>query len=104
MSAVVETIGRRTGTPRRAEVWFVETADEFRLLAHRESSWWRNRPIALAIGSRRIDVERIEVSESAELLDETLELFRGKYGASSVAQWYEGTARKVVRLRRTPGC
>ncbi len=99
------TRGRKTGKPRRVELWFVFRDGAVYLLAHggaggRGTHWFRN-----LAADPRVEVEaggRRWAGTAQVLPPETVGLvtdwFRVKYGPEVVRRWYEGTARLPVRV------
>src|SRR5437016_12258134 len=85
------TRGRKTGLKHDVELWFAFEDGRLYFLAHESSHWWKN-----VVKTPRVEVEVSElVFEGtgrlvAEKRDQTVELFRGKYGSSPVEPWYGG--------------
>ncbi len=100
------TRGRKTGRPRRTELWFVFRDGAAYLLAHgraggQGTDWFRN-----LTADCRVQIEgggRTWAGVAEVLPPEAVEVitgwFRAKYGAEAVRRWYEGTPRLPVRVR-----
>ncbi len=95
------TKGRRTGLSRSVELWFAFEDGKLFLLAHEDSSWWKN------LGKTpRVEVEVREIvfegrgSLAQEKLEHVFNLFRQKYGDDQVNRWYGGqrSNRRVVTV------
>jgi len=95
------TKGRRTGSSRSVELWFVFEDGKLFFLAHEDSDWWKN-----VKRTPRVEVEVGEIlfegngSLDQERLDLVFSLFRRKYGEDQVNRWYGGqrSNRRVVAV------
>jgi deazaflavin-dependent oxidoreductase (nitroreductase family) len=84
------TIGRRSGVPREIEIWFVEHAERFYVIAeHRErANWVRNigadPHVRVTVGARQFaGVARpVDDDREPELARGVKTLFDAKYGWS----------------------
>jgi deazaflavin-dependent oxidoreductase (nitroreductase family) len=82
------TIGRRTGSPREIEVWFIVYRDRFYLFAETgEAPAWiknirRNPEVAVRIGERQIRAAARVLDRDAEreLWAQVTEIANRKYG------------------------
>ncbi len=103
--------GRRTGKRRAVRLWFAREDDVLWLRAdetadRRGPEWYRN---LLAAGEATVMLDarewraRLEPSEDREAtLRRLVELWRAKYGAEWVQDWYVEKGRIPVRLRLLP--
>ena len=83
------TVGRRTGLPRKVELWFAYHEGRVYLLGHRDSNWIRN---LVAQPHVTLEMEGVLFKGIATVADEkrdlVYDLFREKYGKSQVQYWY----------------
>jgi deazaflavin-dependent oxidoreductase (nitroreductase family) len=94
----VTTTGRKTGLPREIEIWFVERAGRFYILAEHffKANWVRNIQKNPQV---RVRLGKQEFAATARVLDETKDadtyqaaqqLCRDKYG------WGEGLPVEII--------
>ncbi len=108
---ILETRGRRTGRPHRAQLWFVHQAGHLFLMAYarrhgRGTDWYQNLRRAgggrMEAGDRRYEVEWEVIRDPSAELARITELFSGKYGRQMVASYYLESRRFPVILRVRP--
>lgn len=98
------TRGRRSQAPHRVLLWFACHDGALYFLAHarahgRGTDWYRNL-VAHGRATAEWSGRRVEIVHEPLPTDvDVLELFRAKYGAATIAEWYQGTARIPVRAR-----
>lgn len=97
------TIGRVTGRPHRVHVWFARDGEDLWLRTDRSADWYRNLERSgrceIAVGDARAEAERVPIADEAAALRRLVELWRAKYGAEWVADWYVERGRVPVLLR-----
>ena len=101
----LETRGRRTGRPHRVTLWFAYEAPEVWLRADASADWYRNlrhdAHCRVSVASVTADATRVAVADESAALRHLVALWRAKYGAEWVADWYVERGRVPVRLRLT---
>lgn len=101
------TRGRRSGEPHRVRVWFAIDGEDIWLRTDRTADWYRNLAASgrceIVLGARRAAAERMPVADEAAALRRLVDLWRAKYGAEWVADWYVERGRVPVRLRIAGG-
>ncbi len=101
------TRGRRSGKPHRVRVWFAIDGEDIWLRTDRTADWYRNLDASgqceVVLGARRATAERIPVPDADAALRRLVDVWRAKYGAEWVADWYVERGRVPVRLRITGG-
>jgi deazaflavin-dependent oxidoreductase (nitroreductase family) len=94
----VTTIGRRTGLEREIEIWFVERAGRFYILAEHffKANWVRNMQsnprLRVRIGKQRFSASGrvLDEQKDAEVWQAAQRLCREKYG------WGEGLPVEIT--------
>lgn len=87
--------GRKSGREYSAPVSFVLKGNTIHLLPVKGScsSWYRNvmknRGMKIAVEDRSLEVEADPTDES-DKVDETVRLFKEKYGSDHLTKWYSG--------------
>ncbi len=85
--------GRRTGRMITLPVWFVRRGNMIHLLpvSGSDTNWYRNvladPSVTLRAGGRSLDVVA-EPTDEPRRVRETIDLFKGKYGADEIERWY----------------
>ncbi|OLD00936.1 hypothetical protein AUG19_08585 [archaeon 13_1_20CM_2_54_9] len=95
------TRGRKTGSERNVELWFVFEDGRLLFLAHEDSQWWRN-----IAQNPKVQVEAGEILFEGigklvpERLAHAFQVFRRKYGDNQIERWYGGkrARRKAVEV------
>ena len=99
----LETRGRRTGRPRRVQVWFAYEPPDLWLRTDGVTEWLRNlraHPTCrILVGDRAADAELVAVHKDQATLQRLVERWRAKYGPEWVEDWYFEHGRSVVQLR-----
>ncbi len=99
---VLTTTGRRTGRPHAVTLWFAREGDVLWLRADRSSDWYRNllRDPRCRVRAGGLDLpgEREAVADESAALRHVVELWRAKYGAEWVGDWYVERGRVPVRI------
>ncbi len=99
----IVTRGRTSGRPHRVRVWFALDGDDIWLRTDRTADWYRNLDrtgkCEILAGGERGVAERVRVDDEAAALRRLVGLWREKYGAEYVADWYVERGRVPVRLR-----
>jgi hypothetical protein len=102
---VLETRGRATGTPHRVTIWFAYEDGDIWLRTDRATDWFRNLEreprCHVIVGGVSYAARREAVTDDAAALRRLVDLWRDKYGAEWVADWYVERGRIPVRLRLT---
>lgn len=100
---ILVTRGRRTGLDRRVRLWFAREGDRLWLRTDGATDWHRN---LVAHAECRVILDGREVAAryepSADVdadLKRLVELWRAKYGAMWVQDWYVERGRVPVKLR-----
>jgi deazaflavin-dependent oxidoreductase (nitroreductase family) len=100
---VLVTRGRRTGRPHEATVWSAYEDGTLWLRTDHDADWYRNlrrNPnCRIRVGSVEIAATFEPIDDEASALRRVVGLFRAKYGAEWVADWYVERGRAPVRLR-----
>jgi len=100
---VLETRGRRTGRPHRVTLWFAYEGSDIWLRTDPDADWFRNLArdprCRIVVGGDAADARREPIDDEAQALRRIVELWRVKYGAEWVADWYVERGRVPVRLR-----
>ncbi len=100
---VLETRGRRTGRPHRVTLWFAYEDGGLWLRTDADSDWYRNllaEPrCRVIVGQSVADAVREAVPDAEQALRHLIALWRSKYGAEWVGDWYVERGRVPVRLR-----
>jgi hypothetical protein len=101
----LETRGRQTGRAHRVTVWFAYDPPFVWLRTDRERDWFLNLEgdphCRIRVGAVSADAIRTAVYDDPASLRRAVELWRAKYGAEWVADWYFEHGRAVVQLRLT---
>jgi len=100
---VVVTRGRKTGRPHETTTWFAFEDGGVWLRTEHATDWYRNLrtdPNArIRVGARELSVVNEPIADETAALRHVVELFRAKYGAEWVSDWYVERGRAPVRLR-----
>jgi deazaflavin-dependent oxidoreductase (nitroreductase family) len=103
---VLVTRGRKTGRPHESTVWFAYEDGALWLRTDRTSDWYRNLrrdPHAtIRVAGDELAATNEPIADEAAALRHVVELFRAKYGAEWVSDWYVERGRAPVRLRLEP--
>ncbi len=89
----ITTVGRRSGRRISLPVWFVSEDRKIYLLPVRgsDTSWYRNLlanpSMELAVGGKRLRVVA-RPSSDRKSVEKVVELFKRKYGESSIKRYY----------------
>ena len=101
--ATLETRGRRTGRPHRVVLWYAYEPPDIWLRGDPGTDWVRNldsdQRCLFIVGAHAIEATRENVDDEGTALRHVVELWRSKYGAEWVADWYVERGRVPVRLR-----
>ena len=100
------TRGRKTGRPHESTVWFAYEDGALWLRTDRTSDWYRNLRrdphVTIRVAGDELDATNEPIADEAAALRHVVELFRAKYGAEWVSDWYVERGRAPVRLRLEP--
>lgn len=100
---VLVTRGRKTGRPLETTVWSAFEDGALWLRTDKTTDWYRNLRrdphVRLRIGTREIAAVNEPIADEAGALRHVVDLFRAKYGAEWVSDWYVERGRAPVRLR-----
>ena len=100
--AVIVTRGRRTGRPHATTVWYAYEDGVVWLRTDHDSDWYRNLRrdprCRIRVGKAEVPAVSVPVPDEAAALRHVVELFRAKYGAEWVSDWYVERGRAPVRL------
>jgi deazaflavin-dependent oxidoreductase (nitroreductase family) len=100
---VLVTRGRKTGRPRETTVWFAHDDGRLWLRTDRDTDWYLNLEhdphCRIRIGALELAATREPIADEDAALRRVVELFRAKYGAEWVSDWYVERGRAPVRLR-----
>ena len=98
----VITTGRRSGDAHAVKVWFAYDAGVVWLRTDRDADWLRNLDseprCRIRAGGIEGTARREAVADEAAALPGLVDLWRAKYGAEWVADWYVERGRVPVRL------
>src|SRR5581483_189530 len=96
----VVTRGRRSQRPHRVRVWFAYDGEDIWLRTDRGTDWYRNLDRAgrceIVVDGHRATAERVPVQDEGAALRRLVDLWRAKYGAEWVADWYVERGRVPV--------
>lgn len=97
------TRGRRSGREHRVQVWFAVDGEDIWLRTDRDADWYRNlrreARCEIEAGAERAVAQLTPVTDEGAALRRIVELWRAKYGAEWVGDWYVERGRVPVRLR-----
>lgn len=97
------TTGRRTGREHAVRLWFAYEDGVLWLRADAGADWLRNLETRgsarVRVGDREIDAHVVPVVDRDEALRRLVALWRAKYGAEWVSDWYVERGRVPVTLR-----
>ena len=100
---VLITRGRKTGRPHEATMWCAYEDGGIWLRTDRSSDWYRNLVrdphCRIRAGTTEVDAVKEPIDDEAVALRHVVDLFRAKYGAEWVGDWYVERGRTPVRLR-----
>jgi deazaflavin-dependent oxidoreductase (nitroreductase family) len=100
---VLVTRGRKTGRPHEATVWCAYEDGIVWLRTDHDSDWYRNLRrdprCRIRVGKNEVGAMSEPIADEAAALRKVVELFRAKYGAEWVSDWYVERGRAPVRLR-----
>ena len=99
----LRTRGRRSGRTHTARVWFAHEDGVLWLRTdEREPDWLLNLrahpACTVRVGEHELTARYEEVADREAALRHLVELWRAKYGAEWVQDWYVEHAREPVRL------
>jgi hypothetical protein len=101
----VLTTGRRSGTAHAVRVWFAYDGEAIWLRTDRAADWLRNLErephCQIRVAGVARAARREPVADENAALRHIVDLWRAKYGAEWVADWYIDRGRVPVRLRPT---
>lgn len=99
------TTGRKSKKPRTVELSFALHGEEILCLAGSggEVDWYQNLVrdpnVSVKVGRLRLKGKAEPISgDTKKAVERILDLFRSKYGAAYVRDWYSGTERAPVRV------
>ena len=96
------TVGRRSGAAHAVRVWFAYDGEAIWLRTDRAADWLRNLErdphCRIRVGAIEHAARREPVADEAAALRHIVDLWRAKYGAEWVADWYVERGRVPVRL------
>lgn len=100
----LRTRGRRSGRMRSVRVWFAREGDDLWLRTdERTPDWLRNLranpECTVRIGDRELSARYEPIDDRDAALKHLVTLWRAKYGAEWVQDWYVEKGREPVRLR-----
>jgi deazaflavin-dependent oxidoreductase (nitroreductase family) len=100
---VLTTRGRKTGRPHETTVWCAYEAEAVWLRTDHGTDWYRNLlrdpQCRVRVGTTELAATSEPIADEAAALRHVVELFRAKYGAEWVSDWYVERGRAPVRLR-----
>lgn len=100
---VLITSGRKTGRPHEATVWCALEDGALWLRTDHTSDWYlnllRDPRCRIRFGDIELAATSEPVADEAAALRHVVDLFRAKYGAEWVSDWYVERGRAPVRLR-----
>ena len=100
---VLITRGRKTSRPHEATVWSAYEDGALWLRTDESSDWYRNlrrdAHCRIRVGTTELAAVREPIDDEAAALRHVVDLFRAKYGAEWVSDWYVERGRAPVRLR-----
>ena len=100
---VLITRGRKSGRPHEITVWSAYEDGTLWLRTDHDSDWYRNLRrdphCRVRVGSTELAATNEPIADEAAALRHVVELFRAKYGAEWVSDWYVERGRAPVRLR-----
>lgn len=85
--------GRRSGKTHTTPVWFVLKANKIHLLpvSGSDTNWYKNilvdPSMTLTVDGNHIKVTAKSI-DKPDLVEETIEMFKAKYGAEQIERWY----------------
>ena len=100
---VLITRGRTSGRPHEATMWCAYEDGGVWLRTDRSSDWYRNLlrdpHCQIRAGATEVGAVKEPIDDEAAALRHVVDLFRAKYGAEWVGEWYVERGRTPVRLR-----
>lgn len=100
---VLVTRGRRSGRPHDATVWCAYEDGGLWLRTDHDTDWYRNLQrdphCRIRAGTTEVAAVNEPIADEAAALRHVVDLFRAKYGAEWVSDWYVERGRAPVRLR-----
>lgn len=100
---VLVTRGRKSGRPHEATVWFAYEDGAVWLRTDHDTDWYRNLRrdphCRIRLGTTELPAVNEPIADAAAALRHVVDLFRAKYGAEWVSDWYVERGRTPVRLR-----
>jgi deazaflavin-dependent oxidoreductase (nitroreductase family) len=100
---VLTTRGRKTGHPHETTVWCAYEDGVVWLRTDHDTDWYRNLVrdphCRIRVGEVEVAATNEPIANEAAALRHIVELFRAKYGAEWVSDWYVERGRAPVRLR-----
>ena len=99
----LETRGRRSGRKHRVRLWFAHDDGVLWLRTDGDTDWLRNLEKApdcvVRVGGRELRARYEPPADPAAALKRLVALWRAKYGADWVQDWYVEHGREPVTLR-----
>jgi hypothetical protein len=100
---VLVTRGRKSGRRHETTVWCAYQDGALWLRTDHDSDWYRNLRrdphCRIRVGKTELAAVSEPILDEAVALRHVVELFRAKYGAEWVSDWYVERGRAPVRLR-----
>lgn len=100
---VLVTRGRKTGRPHATTVWCAYEGGVVWLRGDHGSDWYRNLEhdprCRIRVGKTEVPAVSEPIPDETAALRTVVGLFRAKYGAEWVSDWYVERGRAPVRLR-----
>ena len=97
------TRGRKSGRPHETTTWFAYEDGSVWLRTDRDTDWYRNLRhdprCRIRVGTAELDATSEPIADAAAALRRVVDLFRAKYGAEWISDWYVERGRTPVRLR-----
>lgn len=97
------TRGRRSGRPHRTTVWSAYDDGVLWLRTDHNADWYlnllRHPACKIRVGTAEFGALSEPIEDEAAALRHVVDLFRAKYGAEWVSDWYVERGRAPVRLR-----
>jgi hypothetical protein len=96
------TTGRRSGRPHSVRIWFAYDDGAIWLRTDRAADWLRNLEreprCRIRVDGAERGARREAVADESAALRRLVDLWRAKYGAEWVGDWYVERGRVPVRL------
>jgi deazaflavin-dependent oxidoreductase (nitroreductase family) len=99
---VIVTRGRKSGRAHETTVWCAYEDGVIWLRTDHDSDWYRNLKsdprCRIRVGDTEVAAVSAPIPDEAAALRHVVELFRAKYGAEWVSDWYVERGRAPVSL------